>query len=88
MLDLAWELQELTELNVLRRQIIIECGSLRTKLAQSKEQRISSNLPASVEKFKKELVSFVKRIVRYKRIAATHILIVMISPEESQNHMP
>ena len=28
------------------------------------------------------MVSFVKRVIKYKRVAATHVMVVLISPEE------
>lgn len=85
MFELAWEIEELSELNVLGRQIIVKSRSLCEKLVQSHDERITSNFPSTTEKFRQKLSSFVKRVTRYKRTSATHILVLLISPEERRS---
>lgn len=85
MFELAWEIEELSGLNELGRQIIVDCDSLRDKLLQSYDERIASNFPSTLEKFRQNLSSFVKRVTRYKRTSATHVLVVLICPEERRS---
>lgn len=82
MFKLAWDVQELGELNERGRKLVVNCGSLKAKLMQAGYNMISDNFPRQLTAVKQELLSFTKQVIKYKRTPATHILVVMISPEE------
>lgn len=82
MLGLAWDLRELSELNDLGRQLIVECATLEDKLMDGNYDKIADNLPSKLCSFRESTLSLLKRVTKYRRVAATHVLIVMISPEE------
>lgn len=82
MFELAWDVEELSSLNESGRHIIVLCNTLQDKLLDINYDRIANNLAFQLETFRQTTLSFVKRVTRYKRVAATHILVVLISPEE------
>lgn len=79
---LAWDVEELSSLNESGRQIIVQCNSLKERLLDCNFDRIASNFASQMETFRQSISSFVRRVTRYRRVAATHILVVLISPEE------
>lgn len=82
LMQLAWDVKELSDLNEFGRKIIVECTSLDNKLSDDRYDRISDNFPEQLSLLRESVCTFVKRITKYKRTAATHILVIMISPEE------
>lgn len=82
MLGLAWDVQELNSLNENGRQIIIQCKTMQDKLLNLEYDKIADNFASLMDRLRQSTVSFVKRVTKYQRVAATHILVVMISPEE------
>ena len=52
------------------------------KLLDDHYDKIADNFASKLTSFKDGILSFLRRVVRYRRVAATHILVVMISPEE------
>lgn len=82
MFGLAWDIKELTDLNEEGRQIIVDCSTLGDRLSDINYDRISNNLASRCQHIRERILSFVKRTVKYRRTAATHVLVVMISPEE------
>ena len=79
---LAWDVQELGELNECGRKLVVSCANLKAKLMQANYDRISDNFPRQLSAIKQELLSFTKQVVKFKRTPATHILVLTISPEE------
>ena len=69
-------------LNELGRQIIVECAALEDKLMDRSYDKITDNFPSKLCSFRESTLSLLKRVTKYRRVAATHVLIVMISPEE------
>lgn len=82
MFKLAWDVQELGELEERGRKLVVNCGSLKAKLMQAHYDMISDNFPRQLTAIKRDLLFFTKQVVKHKRTPATHILVVMISPEE------
>lgn len=85
MLNLPWDVKELDDLNEMGRRIAVECAAIVDKLQDPAYDPIANNLPRQLTTLRKDCLSFVKRVTKYKREAATHILIVMISPEERRS---
>lgn len=79
---LAWDVKELGDINDLGRQLIVECAALTDKLLDVNYDKIADNFASKLSFFRVSVNSMAKRVIKYRRIAATHVLIVMISPEE------
>lgn len=82
MLNLAWDVKELDDLNSKGRSLLLECSVLREAVIDPDYDTITNNLPRQLSVLRENVLLFVKRVTKYRRVAATHILIVMISPEE------
>ncbi len=82
MLQLAWEVQELESLNENERKIILECGNMKAKRLQPGYDVITDNFARQLSSLRQSILTFVKQVVKYKCTPATHILVIMISPEE------
>lgn len=82
MFELSWDVEELSSLDESGRQLLIQCDSLQEKCGDPDYDRIASNFAAQMESFRQSTLGFVKRLIRYQRSAATHILVVLVSPEE------
>ena len=82
LMHLAWDVKELSDLVECGRKIIVECGSLDDKLSDAEYDEIGDNFPQKISSLCESVCTFVKQVTKYKRTAATHILVVMISPEE------
>ena len=82
MFELAWDVKELEDLNGCGRQLIVSNSTLVDKLRNSLYNRIADNFARQLTCWKDAAISFVKRVVKYKREAATHVMVVLISPEE------
>lgn len=85
MMSLAWNVKDLSDLNESGRRVVQECGNIKQRLEDLSYDRISGNFAKSITLCCESAKTFVKRVYRYKRVAATHILIVMISPEQRVN---
>ena len=75
-------MQELGELIECGRKLAVSCANLKAKVMLADYDRISDNFPRQLSAIKQELLSFTKQVVKLKRTPATHILVLMISPEE------
>ncbi len=82
LMQLAWDVKELGDLVECGRKIIVECGSLDDKISDAEYDDVGDNFPKKISSLRESVCTFVKHITKYKRTAATHILVVMISPEE------
>lgn len=85
MFSLAWDLKELEDLNEMGRSIAGQCSTLKERFLDPNYDIIANNLACQLTCLQESVVSFVKRVIKYQRVAATHILIVMISPEERKS---
>ena len=82
LLHLAWKLKELADLNEEGRQLNIIISSLIEKLHSDQCDVVQDNIPRQVSTVRERIYSFIRRLTRHKRTAATHILVFMISPED------
>ena len=87
MFELAWDIEELGRINETGRKLIIDCDTLKEKLLQPGYNRIAANFARQLRCFRDKALLFVKQVTKYRRTPATHILVVMISPEE-RNRKP
>ena len=79
---MAWDVKELSDLNEVGRELTIECSTLVDKLMDPSYDIIVNNLANQISSFRGRVMSFVKTVIKYCREPATHILVVLISPEE------
>ena len=82
MFGLAWDVKELSDLKEVGRELSVECATLVDKLLDPKYDIIANNLTNQISSFREKVLSFVKAITKYRCEPATHILVVLISPEE------
>ena len=73
MFKLAWDVQELGELNESGRKLVVSCANLKAKVMQADYDRISDNFPRQLSAIKQELLSFTKQVVKVKAYSSyTH----------------
>ena len=85
MVILAWKIEELNELNETGRQLFSEIKLLKDKI-QRDNLETEGNIPSQLQSVRQRLVTLIKGVTRYQRVAASHILVFMISTEE-RSHM-
>ena len=73
------------DLNKEGRLILTENSVLKDRITDPGYDVIANNLALQLSKLQKKLLLFVKRVTKYRRLVATHVLVVMISPEERQS---
>ena len=81
LMNLAWEIKELTELNDNGRSLLVELRSLTNKLEDKNCDRTKENISRQLSTVRQKLRTFIKGVTYHKRTAATHVLVFMISPE-------
>ena len=79
---LAWDIKELEDLNSSGRQLRVNISVVVDKLRLPAAHGEKENIALKVTRLRDEMVRFVKGLSRHQRTAATHLLVVMISPEE------
>ena len=82
MLKLAWDVQELATINDMGRCILVECQVLLDKLNDPVYNAIEDNLARRLSSLRGQMTTFVKRVSRYRRNPASHLLVIMISTED------
>ena len=83
MMSLAWNIKDLSDLNECGRKVIQECDIIKRRLHDCSYDRISNNFAKTVSMLCDLACTFVKTVTKYKRVAATtHVLVLMISPEQ------
>jgi len=75
------EYKDLNDINERGRKIIQECDIIKQKLEDSSYDRISNNFAKTISMLCDLAHTFTKRVTKYKHVAATHVLVLMISPE-------
>lgn len=83
LITLAWNVKELSDLNVSGRKLIVDGESLCDRMGSC--NWIEENIPSFLATLRKRLVAFVRAASRRKRTAATHVLVIMISPEDRRS---
>lgn len=79
---LAWDLKELSSLNDMGRLLLADGEVLSDKASNPTYDKIRDNFASKLTAYRDKLTSFYASVTRYRRTAATHILIIMISPED------
>ena len=77
----AWSVQELQELTSTVCQLIVDIASLKDKLQDPHYDIVKENTAPTLKCLRSELVEIVKKLSKHQRTAATHIFVVMVSPE-------
>ena len=82
MINLAWKIKELSELDDIDRKCYRDMDSLAGKIDQNACLWQDKNAPRQLKSIRQKLTTFIKGVTRHQRTAATHILVFMISNEE------
>ena len=69
------------------RKVLVKCQLIRERHASSECDAVAENIPRKLTDLRTEAVRFIEGCTRMRRIAATHLLVFMISPE-SRNKKP
>ncbi len=85
---LSWDLKELETLLSNGKQLMVNVVAAVEKLDDDEVDVISENVAASLANMKVELSGFIKFLSKHQRKAATHIWVVMISPESKPCALP
>jgi len=83
----AWQVDDLSHLNEDGRQLLRCARELQDLSDGSEEEFVSANVPLRLCDYRKKLLSFLQSTYRFKRTPATHIFVLMISPEQ-RNRKP
>ena len=82
MMSLAWDIKDLSDLNECGRKVIRDCDIVKQRLDDCSYDRISKNFAKTISMLCNLARTFVKRVTKYRRVAAIHVLVLMISPEQ------
>ena len=77
---LGWTVDELNRLVMEGRQLHVEMSTLRSSIRALQEA--GENIARKLTQLRPRLTEFIKQSTRQRRIAATHVLVIMISPED------
>ena len=79
---LAWQVRELETLCEDGRKLSVDGSVLLDLLMNPDTDFVGRNVPLLISKLSKKLTSFVERLSKQQRTAATHIWVIMISAED------
>ena len=82
MFRLAWDLKDLSDLTESTRTLKVTTQALQEDTMLDEKDWIEMNIPCKLDDLRRGLKTFICGLFKYKRSAATHILVVMTSPEE------
>ena len=80
--SLAWNVDDLSRLAEEGRKLIVELRVVRNHAEGPEDKYLSSNVPRHMCVLRERLTLMLKGVYRFYRTAATHVLVIMISPEE------
>lgn len=80
--SLAWNVDDLSRLAEEGRKLIVELRVVKTRAEGPEDEYLSSNVPRHLCVLRERLTLMLKGVYRFYRTAATHVLVIMISPEE------
>lgn len=80
MYTLGWTVDELDWLVKEGRQLRAEISTLRSSICALQEAE--ENIARRLTKLRPRLMEFIKQSTHHHRVAATHVLVIMISPED------
>lgn len=75
---LAWNVQDLQELLASVRQLSVDIVTLKDEIEDENYDPVKQN---TAQILQSKLIETVKRLSKHQRTAATHIFVVMVSPE-------
>ena len=84
---LAWKIQELHDLLDISRKLVVEISTLMDKLQSQDYNPVQDNFAKKLSSVQEQLINAVKKLSKHQRIAATHMLVFMVSPE-SRSRQP
>lgn len=79
MFDLTWEIHDLDAVGNEGRSLYTEIAAVLDLCNPTSFQ--AENIPRKLSKLRKRLTDMHKRVVRFRRIVATHLFVLMISSE-------
>ena len=81
---LAWQVKEIQDLLLQVRSLLTEIGAICAKCQDQNCNLIKENVAQKISNIRDRLEDAVKKITKYRRIAASHIFVVMISSEKKK----
>lgn len=87
MFALPWDVEEVQRLDKNRRKLAVNCECLKDKISRPCYDVVMYNFHKQLCCFKDNTLKYASSVIKYCRIAATHVLVVMISPE-TRNRKP
>ena len=84
---LGWSIDELSRHIEIGRQLVVQGETIKGHLESTESDILEKNVPRLLTDFRGRATEFVKGVTRLRRVAATHLLVFMIS-HESRNQKP
>ena len=84
---LGWSIDELSRHIDEGRLLVVQCGTIKGYLESAECDTVGQNVPRQLTNLRARATQFVKGVTRLRRVAATHLLVFMIS-HESRNKKP
>ena len=75
-------MDDLTQLNEEGRKLLVNLRCIQQIADTTEERFISCNTPRQLTTFRSSVLKFLQNVHRFRRVAATHIFVFMISPEQ------
>ena len=80
---LAWDVKELDDLNQKGREFLSQCSIIEAKLIDPGYDAQADNLSRQLTSLSDSVCKYLRRVGKFTRVAATHVLVIVISTEES-----
>lgn len=81
---LAWNVDDLTRLNEDGRKLLVDIRCIQQLAEDTEERFLLHNAPRQLTQLRNRFLVFLKSVYRFRRVAATHIFVIMISPEQRE----
>ena len=82
--SLAWNVDDLSRLNENGRKYLVEVQTIADMTKGPRTNFIAANVPHKLTSLRNKLETFLQGVYRFRRTAATHIFVFMISPEQRE----
>ncbi len=79
--NLGWTVDELKRLNESGRKLLTEISTLVDNLSDRSLDVVATNAARKVNSVREDMTAFIRDLSRHQRTMATHVFVVMISPE-------
>ena len=80
--NLAWKVDDLSRLNEGSRKMHTESQQISELAEGAEEGFLARNAPRRLSLLRKKMLEFLQGLYRFRRQAATHVFVLMISPEQ------